>query len=175
MTIHIIIDGYNLIRQSTALSPLDQQDIQLGREALIERLVHYRQIKHHKITIVFDGANAPVFSNRRDRIKGIHIEFSGINESADTLIKKMAGRERQKALVVSSDLDIVHYSTTQGASTISSPEFEEKIDMALFMDLKGFDLEADGESGWVPTTKKKGPTKRLPRRQRQSRIKIQKL
>ncbi len=39
MPIHIIIDGYNLIRQSSALSVLDNQDIQLGREALIDQLL----------------------------------------------------------------------------------------------------------------------------------------
>jgi len=38
MSIHIIIDGYNLIRQSTTLSILDQQDIMLGREALVDML-----------------------------------------------------------------------------------------------------------------------------------------
>ncbi|MCD4762468.1 MAG: NYN domain-containing protein, partial [Desulfobacterales bacterium] len=48
MSLHIIIDGYNLIRQSTTLSDLDGQDIQLGREALLNMLVAYKKIKHHK-------------------------------------------------------------------------------------------------------------------------------
>ena len=56
MSIHIIIDGYNLIRQSTTLSALDQQDIMLGREALVDTLAAYRKIKHHRITVVFDGS-----------------------------------------------------------------------------------------------------------------------
>ena len=61
MSIHILIDGYNLIRQSPELSELDRQDIQLGRAALIDMLVVYKKLKHHKITIVFDGVDAPFF------------------------------------------------------------------------------------------------------------------
>jgi len=34
MPLHIIIDGYNVIRRSKQLSLLDLQDIQEGREAL---------------------------------------------------------------------------------------------------------------------------------------------
>jgi hypothetical protein len=61
MSIHIIIDGYNLIRQSGYLSNLDLQDIQYGRQALIDMLAAYKKIKAHRITIVFDGTRAPQF------------------------------------------------------------------------------------------------------------------
>ena len=82
MSIHIIIDGYNLIRQSNTLGLIDNQDIELGREALLEMLIAYRKIKPHMITVVFDGANAPPFSRRKTRVQGITIKFSrfGHNE-----------------------------------------------------------------------------------------------
>jgi predicted RNA-binding protein with PIN domain len=173
MSIHIIIDGYNLIRRSSSLSTLDQQDIQLGREALLDTLSSYKRIKHHMITVVFDGAHAPPFSQHKDRVKGIKIKFSRSGETADTVVKRMAAREREKALVVSSDLDIVNFAASMGAATISSPEFEEKITMAVYMDTTG---EADqNQGGWVPTTKKKGPSRRLSKRKRRNRVKIKKL
>ncbi len=173
MSLHIIIDGYNLIRQSYTLSSLDRQDIQLGREALIDNLAAYKMIKHHKITVVFDGTSAPSFSQHRDNIKGIEIRYSRNGELADTVIKRMAAREREKALVVSSDLDVVNYAQSHGAATISSPLFEEKIAMAAYMDTKGVDSKNEG--GWIPTTKKKGPSRRLSKKDRRSRIKIRKL
>lgn len=173
MSIHIIIDGYNLIRQSNTLSNLDGQDIQLGREALLKMLAEYKKIKHHKITVVFDGTNAPFLSQLRDKIKGVEIRFSRAGESADAVIKKMAAKEREKALVVSSDLEIVNAVASQGASTISSPMFEEKITMAEYMSAKGVDRE--NKDGWIPTTKKKGPRKRLSKINRKSRLKIKKL
>jgi len=173
MSIHIIIDGYNLIRRSSSLSTLDQQDIQLGREALLDTLSSYKRIKHHMITVVFDGTHAPPLSQHKDRVKGIKIKFSRRGETADTVIKRMAAREREKALVVSSDLDIVNFAASMGAATISSSEFEEKITMAVYVDTKE---EVDqNQGGWVPTTKKKGPSRRLPKRKRRNRVKIKKL
>jgi hypothetical protein len=85
----------------------------------------------------------------------------------------MANHEREKALVVSSDMDIVNFAAAKGAATISSSNFEEKITMAVYMDTKG--VEREDEVGWVPTTKKKGPRKRLSKRKRRNRIKIRKL
>ena len=173
MSIHIIIDGYNLIRQSGSFSDLDRQDIQLGREALLDLLAAYQRIKHHKITVVFDGTNAPTFSRNNYRVKGIRVKFSRKGELADSVIKRMVSREREKALVVSSDMDVVNFAAAKGAATIRSSDFEEKITMAAYMDIKG--MEREGEGGWVPTTKKKGPSKRLSKRKRRDRIKIRKL
>jgi len=173
MSIHIIIDGYNLIRQSGYLSNLDLQDIQFGRQALVDMLAAYKKIKAHRITVVFDGTRAPQFSQQRDRQKGISILFSHNDESADAVIKKMADREKQQALVVSSDLDIVRSAASSGAATISAPDFESKLTMAATMD--GMGPNRDDYNGWKPTTKKKGPSKRLSKRQRQNRAKISKL
>ena len=173
MSIHIIIDGYNLIRQSDSLYTLDRQDIQLGRKSLLDTLAAYKRIKRHKITVVFDGANAPYFSQRKDQMKGIEIKFSRGGESADTVIKRMAAREREKALVVSSDLDVVNFATSKGAATISSHAFEEKIAMSAHMDTKRIENEDGG--GWIPTTKKKGPGRRLSKKKRRDRVKIRKL
>lgn len=173
MSIHIIIDGYNLIRQSNSFSDFDRQDIQLGREALLDTLSAYQRIKPHKITVVFDGTNAPGFSHNSIQIKGIKVKFSRTGESADSVIKNMASREREKALVVSSDLDIVNFATFRGAATISSAEFEERIAQAVYMGETGIGNKDEGVG--VPTTKKKGPSRRLSKRKRRNRIKIKKL
>jgi hypothetical protein len=173
MSIHIIIDGYNLIRCSSSLSTLDQQDIQLGREALLHTLAEYKKIKRHRITVVFDGAHAPPFSQYKDRVKGIKIKFSRRGETADTVIKKIAAREKEKALIVSSDRDVVNFAASQGAATISALSFEEKITMAVYMNTT--DVVDQIQEGWVPTTKKKGPSRRLSKRRRRNRVKIKKL
>ncbi len=173
MSIHIIIDGYNLIRQSETLSRLDRQDIMLGRDALVDMLAAYRKIKPHRITVVFDGHHSPIFSQTQDRRKGIAIRFSRRGESADNVIKQMAMKEREKALVVSSDADIVNTAANYGAATISSASFENKIGLAGQID--GLETTDDERRGWKPTTKKKGPSRRLSKRQRRNRMKIKKL
>jgi len=155
------------------LSSIDSQDIQLGREALVDILASYKRIKPHKITVVFDGLTSPSFL-QRDRIKGVEIKFSHGGESADTVIKRMTSQEKEKALVVSSDRDVTNFASSQGSATISSNEFEEKLKMAGYVDTKGIIVNED-EGGWIPTTKKKGPSRRLSKKDRRSRIKIQKL
>ncbi|MGD2014277.1 MAG: NYN domain-containing protein, partial [Desulfobacterales bacterium] len=131
MSLHIIIDGYNLIRQSKRLSNLDLQDIQLGRDALIDMLSAYKKVKAHRITVVFDGTRTPLFSQQRNRLKGITVIFSHKGESADTVIKKMARKERQAALVVSSDQDIVQSAAASGTATVSANDFENKLRMSM--------------------------------------------
>ena len=173
MSIHIIIDGYNLIRQSKSLSILDLQDIQLGRDTLVDMLAVYKKVKSHRITVVFDGNATPLFSQQRDRRKGISIIFSHKGESADTVIKKMARKDRQKALVVSSDQEIVASAAASGAATVSASDFENKL--TITFDIGGLQFKRDDYNGWRPTTKKKGPSRRLSKRQRINRAKIRKL
>lgn len=173
MSVHIIIDGYNLIRQSASLQRLEQVDLQTGREALIRRLIAYKRIRSHKITVVFDGTGDPDLFRSRDRIGGISIVFSRSGETADAVIATMARRFREKAMVVSSDRGVTSSATAAGAAVIGSPEFEERIEMAAHMEVKGDDGESSG--GWSPTTRKKGPRKRLPKRQRRNSARIQKL
>lgn len=175
MSVHIIIDGYNLIRQSSVLSPLDQQDLQLGRDTLIDMLAAYKKLKRHKITVVFDGADAPGLQPRRDQAKGIAVRYSRQGESADAVIKRIAARERERALVVSSDRDITDYASGRNAAVIASPEFEARIAMAQYMAVKGEGAMSEADDGWKPTTKKKGPSRRRSKKERRNRVKLKKL
>ena len=174
VALHIIIDGYNLIRNSPSLSALDRQDLQLGREALIDWLAAYKKVKAHRITVVFDGAGAPADTTARDRIKGIQVVFSRQGQSADAVIKNMASKEREKALVVSSDRAVANAAASFQSATISVSEFEARLSLAAHLDESKAPMEEE-DSGWIPTTRKKGPSRRLSKRRRRNRIKVDKL
>lgn len=174
MALHIIIDGYNLIKNSPSLSALDRQDLQLGREALIDLLADYKKVKSHKITVVFDGAGSIDASSSRDRVKGIQVIFSRRGQTADTVIKNMASKEREKALIVSSDRDVALAAASFQSATIPSSEFEAKL--VLAEQVSAADKPGDdGKGGWIPTTRKKGPSRRLSKRKRRNRMKVRKL
>ena len=173
MSIHIIIDGYNLIRQSGFLGSLESRSIQAGRDALVEMLTAYRRVRDHQITVVFDGSSAPCDCPSRDRIQGVCVIFSRCGELVDAVIKRMAAKEKEKAIVVSSDQDIIRYSAAFGCVTLSSPVFEQKLMMAS--QRRFGDPENDSDGGWIPTTRKKGPSRRLPKRERQNQKKTDKL
>ncbi|MBW2259777.1 MAG: NYN domain-containing protein, partial [Deltaproteobacteria bacterium] len=115
MSIHIVIDGYNLIRQSTVLSDIEHRSLEEGREALLRRLDSYKQAKHHPVTVVFDGTHADHSMEARVRWKGIHVLFSRRGESADAVIKRIVTRERERIVVVTSDREVADFASEHGA------------------------------------------------------------
>ena len=174
MAVHIIIDGYNLIRQSAELSRLDRRDLQEGREALLDMLAAYKKIKRHQITVVFDGTDDYSLYRQRDQSKGIRVLFSRRGETADAVIKRMADKEKEGALVVSSDRDVAAFAVSRKAATISSPDFMDKLSMAAWSEEKGIHPD-DEMTGWNPTTRKKGPSRRLSKKERRNRQRAKKL
>lgn len=174
MALHIIVDGYNLIRQTAELAAKDRQDLQLGRDALVDLLAAYRRLKAHKITVVFDGSADAALAPSRDRAKGIAIRYSKGGESADDVIRRMARREKTGALVISSDREVMAAAESGGAAALDAASFADKLAFARDMATKGAGA-AEESTGWVPTTRKKGPSRRLPKRKRRAQARIDQL
>jgi hypothetical protein len=80
----------------------------------------------------------------------------------------------EKAMVVTSDRDIVASVEHRGCTVISALAFEEKLQLAVLM-AGGDDGATTASEGWTPTTRKKGPRRRLPKKQRRMRRKQKKL
>src|SRR3972149_1591902 len=78
----VVIDGYNLIRRSPQLHPLDRRDLQEGREALLATLGAYRRLKGHRITVVFDGWEQGGISEQVRLTAGLQVVFSRRGERA---------------------------------------------------------------------------------------------
>ncbi|MEK7851835.1 MAG: NYN domain-containing protein [Deltaproteobacteria bacterium] len=170
MATHIIIDGYNLIRQSSTLAELDAKNMQKGREALINRLATYKSIKGYKITVVFDAWKSDNLSEGRDKVKGIDIIYSKAGETADEVIKRMSSNMREGGIVITADNDIASFAKRQGCVIIEPRVFEERMQIAAISDMKG------GDEDYVyPVKDKKGPSKRVPKAERKSMQKLKKL
>lgn len=163
---HLIIDGYNVIRQSQELQRLDARELEAGRAALLVRLAAYRQRCRHKITVVFDGWLGGDLKEGRDRYQGLLIIYSRRGEKADTVIKRLVEQERQRAVVVSSDREIQTWAQEAGAAWITSGQFEVQHLLAA-------DQVPEEEPEDASRRLKKGPAHRLPKgeRRRQQRLK----
>ena len=85
---HLIIDGYNLIRQSDVLRSHERQGLEAGRKALIRMLAGYRRVMGHRITVVFDGWLGGPPQEERDREAGIeHFDNHGdVRQLFDNLL-----------------------------------------------------------------------------------------
>lgn len=172
---HIIIDGYNLIRQSDSMRRYERQSLEAGRQVLISRLIEYKRKKGHKITVVFDGWDKGPAIEERDRQGNIGIIYSCRGEKADDVIKRLADHSFEEAVIISSDREIASYVTRRGKTSLSSPEFEMLMSKAVAQSAGSefvYDKEDDEKNHHSP---KKGPARRLSRTQRQAQTKIRKL
>ena len=173
---HIIIDGYNLIRQSSFLRRYERQSLEAGRRALILKVSEYKRKKGHKITVVFDGWDTGSALEERTRQGNIDVIYSRRGEKADDVIKRFADKSAEETIIISSDREIASYVTRRGKTALSSIEFEALLDKALASPMiieESAGKDADDETDY--SFSKKGPAKRLPRARRHAQTKIKKL
>ena len=123
----VLIDGYNLIRQSERLAAQERRGgLEAGRNALIQTLAAYRAATGDQVTVVFDGDDGIGFISGSSRRQGIEVIFSRPPKSADDLI---VGRIRRKhgkkaMLVVSSDSAIRQEARRHRIREMKAEEFE---------------------------------------------------
>jgi predicted RNA-binding protein with PIN domain len=175
---HIIVDGYNLIRQSDSLRRFERIGLEEGRKELVRRLVKYKNLKKHRITVVFDGWIGGSFQEERQREEGIDIIFSRRGVTADEVIKKLAKRESgDELVVVTSDRGITDSIIRAGGVAISSPEFETRVKVeeeAAHLDKGSYDAEEDEEEITMKS-RKKGPSRRISKKKRVEQRRLKKL
>jgi hypothetical protein len=175
---HIIVDGYNLIRQSDTLRGQERRSLEEGRKALVIQLARYRKARGHRITVVFDGWEGGSPQEERDLAGGVAIIYSRLGEKADEVIKRLVAAGSEEVLVVTSDREIASFAARRGKAAIASPDFAARLDRIaagnLPADAPG-EEEEGGEDGERGGRKKKGPARRLSRQQRAALARIKKL
>ena len=172
MSLHLIIDGYNLIRQSPWLSLLDARDLEEGREALLQSLSDYRQRRpQHKITVIFDGWQGGALQESRDLWQGVAVIYSRRGERADEVIKRFLAREGRRVVMVSSDRELQQFAEKTGATWVAASQFESQF-------LRNSHTGRESEDEEEPVSHgggKKGPAHRLKKSLRQKKERLRKL
>jgi hypothetical protein len=173
---HIVIDGYNLIRQSHSLSKIDEIDIEKGRNELIKRLISYKRTKGHTITVVFDGWIGGNSFETRERDRGINVIYSKLGEKADEVIKRISSEKRESVIIITSDSEIKNFAEKNRSVVIQPSDFERKMDMAK-RDYKGEykDNYIRDSISSINSRNKKGPSKKLSKKERRKRIVLKNL
>jgi predicted RNA-binding protein with PIN domain len=167
---HLIIDGYNLLHVNRSLSLLNSTELQRERDRLVDQLTAYRQVRSYEITIVFDGWQGGWRTEEKGWKKGIEIIFSKLGEKADEVIKRLVKEKGPGAIVVTSDREVSRYAERMSAAVIPSDQFREKMEglaLSIEKDLE----EAEEERSF----KRKGPSRRLSKKERRFRNAIRKL
>ena len=176
---HIIVDGYNLIRQSDSLRRYERISLEEGRRALVKSLADYRKLRGHRITVVFDGWEGGSPTEERDCAGGVEIIYSRLGEKADEVLKRLLRTGTEEIMVVTSDREIATFAARRGKSAIPSPDFTARLDR-----LAAAPSSEPGAAGKTPdeedddrrtATGKKGPARRLSKQKRAALARIRKL
>jgi predicted RNA-binding protein with PIN domain len=167
----LIIDGYNLLHVGPLPIALSAHDLQRERERLIEQLSSYRQAKSCEITVVFDGWQAGWAAEKKERRKGIDLIFSQLGEKADDVIKRLVKEKGPGKVVITSDRDVARYAERMGAAVIPSEQFRERMDMSSVTGEKDAEEGEDERTG----IKRKGPSRRLSKKEKRARAALKKL
>jgi predicted RNA-binding protein with PIN domain len=176
-TMHIIVDGYNLIRQSVTFRHCERKSLEEGRNALIRSLAGYRKLRGHRITVVFDGWVGGSSREERDLAGGVEIIYSRLGEKADEVIKRLLQQGSEEILVVTSDREIAVFATRRGKTTIASAEFDALLERSAAgsspADASGR-TEGDDDDDRTGL-KRKGPSRRLSKQKRAAMARFKKL
>ncbi|MCF8053925.1 MAG: NYN domain-containing protein [Deltaproteobacteria bacterium] len=172
---HIIVDGYNLIRQSIALRQAERQSLEEGRKALLLMLNEYSRKKGHRVTVVFDGWEGGSPCEERDYFGETAVIYSPLGEKADEVIKRIVADRNDNFVVVSSDRAIASFAISRGYSAIAALDFEKRLWLSTGPDdAEAVPVNEDETEGRI-STKKRGVAHRLSRTKRREQIVLRKL
>jgi predicted RNA-binding protein with PIN domain len=170
LSVHLIIDGYNLLHADRSFIQLTPLQLQTERDRLVEQLSTYRILKQMEITVVFDGWQGGEPKERKEKKKGIELIFSKLGEKADEVIKRLAREKGAGVTVVTSDREISRYVERMAVAVIPSDQFKEKMENAFIKGEKDFQEEEKRRG-----EKKKGPSRMLSKREKRMRSALKKL
>lgn len=168
---HLIIDGYNLLLVGRSQIRLDSIDLLGERDRLVGQLARYRQTKPCDITVVFDGWQGGWSEEKKERKKGIELIFSKRGEKADEVVKRLIRETGSGATVITSDREISNYANRLAATVIPSDQFRKKMEIPPGRIEKDAEEDEERDRGM----KRKGPSRRLSKKERRMRTALKKL
>ncbi len=120
MSIHYIIDGYNVVKQVKFLTG---QRLRAGREGLVSYIEKRRPqgSRKNRVTVVFDGKSE---IEDHPQTSSVKVVFSK-GMSADDKIKRMVEHSLRPSdmIVVTDDRAVIYYCRSAGARVKSVKEF----------------------------------------------------
>jgi predicted RNA-binding protein with PIN domain len=169
----LVIDGYNLIAALNG-EPLALLDLEAERESLLSLLAEYRGLSQHRLTVIFDGGQA-CGNPRRQRYQGVEVVYSPLGRLADQVLVEFAHRHGSGITVVTSDREVASQSEGFGAVTLASDLFWSRLLSSLAAGGDGVEDEDEGRNAGRHLTRKKGNPRKLSRRERQRRKRLERL
>jgi predicted RNA-binding protein with PIN domain len=126
----LIVDGYNVIRQTPPYSHLAEEvDLDAARAALVSDVAAFAH-GDWRATVVFDGHGNPQSQGLPHEVSGVAVIFSRFGTDADSVIEGLARAARERgceATVVTSDAQTQWTVLGGTVARMSSAEFSGEL------------------------------------------------
>lgn len=165
-----LVDGYNVIRREPDLAGAEERGLQAGRAALLRLVGDAARRSGERFTVVFDGApvGAPAGSAGQ-----VEIVFSRPPQKADDVLRTLAQRWREAAVVVTSDRMVQDAARRAGATAVTAEAFLAALDAPGAPDTDDDTGDDDGDDDDAPA--KRGNPRRASRDERNVRRALSRL
>ncbi len=123
----ILVDGYNVIKNSASFASVEVRNQAAAREALITQLVSRYRHTPHRVIVVFDGDGA---SEQVSHDRRICIIFSRHSETADSVIARLAAEAHHAGREVemySNDGEVQRAVTQQGGEAHTTGQLMKQL------------------------------------------------
>ena len=126
---YVLVDGYNIIHSWESLKSISNDDLNLAREQLINRLINYKAIVGCELIVVFDAYKVKGNPGNIEYINGISVVYTKEAETADSYIEKVSHKLAQNHLVRVATSDGLEQMIIlgNGALRVSAPAFEKEV------------------------------------------------
>jgi predicted RNA-binding protein with PIN domain len=161
-----LVDGYNVIRRDPDLRGTEAESLAAGREALLRRLAVAAREGAEVFTIVFDGARLRADDLPAAPTGAIEVIFSRPPDTADDVLRRLATKWREAAVVVSSDRAVETAARRAGAVAVRVEDFLAALDR---------EAEPDEDADDDGPREKRGNPRRRSREERAGRRALRRL
>ncbi len=127
---YILIDGYNIIFAWEDLKKQAEQDLDLARNSLIERICNYQGFWGINVILVFDAYKVKGNLGEIEKVHNVDVVYTKEAETADMYIEKITrtlGKKHRVRVATSDNLEQI-IILGSGAVRVSAEEFLKEVE-----------------------------------------------
>jgi len=125
---YLIVDGYNVIHAWPELKGLAQANLEHTRLKFLEKMSNYAGVTGWSVIVVFDAHGVKQSGERQEDHSGVQVIYSRENETADSVIERLAHSMRgERVYVATSDWEEQRVVFGSGAYRLSARQLREEV------------------------------------------------
>ena len=127
---YLLVDGYNIIFAWDDLKKLAQENLDLARTTLIDRLRNYQGFRQHPVIVVFDAYKVKNNPGSIEHFGGLSVVYTKEAETADMYIERVThelGKKHRVRVATSDGLEQI-IILGHGALRMSAENFRMEVD-----------------------------------------------